>query len=103
VEASTLCGLLLDAELIGCLKKKGFEILPGLRLLAVPKFALVEIEPCVEDKGKGSVDDLLRRVGLVAGVGIFDRCLDLVNQRFEGSVGIPRVSLSLSSGGVMLP
>ena len=70
--------------------EEGFKARPVLesRGLALPDFTVVEKQPCLKNELESDAYDLLRRVGPVAGFRIFDGSFYLIDDCFDGVVGV---------------
>ena len=70
--------------------KGGFKSGTGLDLrgLELPEITVLEKQPCLENELESDAYDLLRRVGRVSSCRIFDGSFYLINDCFDGVVGV---------------
>ena len=70
--------------------KENFEMFPSLLVVrsTLPKFAVVKKKACLKEKFKSNVDYLNWGVRAVAGGSKFDGIFDIVDQSFNGLIGV---------------
>ena len=70
--------------------KEDFEMFPSLVVVRspLPEFAVVKKEACLKEKFESNVDNLNWGVRAVAGGSKFDGIFDLVDQSFNGLIGV---------------
>ena len=70
--------------------KESFKAGLGLDLrgMDLPDFTVVEKKPCLKNDLESNVYDLLRRVGLVDGCHVFGGIFYLIDECFDGVVGV---------------